>query len=150
SAVVVMCCRPTCSITWTLRPPAPRRAFQARSGHTRWQAPALFRLQSPATGPRMSPCRELTPPRNRMFAVAFLDIVWAAVPLVGGFYVLLLGLRLGGRRPGVTPATDVWYRRYGWMHKIAGPLLILFGVFRLLEMSEGVTDTHLAWQRFTI
>ncbi len=56
-------------------------------------------------------------------------LVISAVPLLGGLYVLLLALRVVGKRPGEDPEFDQWHQARGRTGLFFGPLLIFFGLF---------------------
>jgi hypothetical protein len=51
------------------------------------------------------------------------------IPFLGGVYATLLAFRVIGSKPGVNPKSDEWHRRWGRFMRVAGPLLVLFGVF---------------------
>jgi len=60
------------------------------------------------------------------------------VPLFGGLYATLLGFRLIGPRPGVSPKYEDLYNRRGKYLKAFGPILILFGLYSTIN---DISDT---------
>lgn len=53
--------------------------------------------------------------------------------LIGaGVFFTLYGLRVVGSKPGASPKTDEFHKKWGFYFKFAGPLLILGGIAKLL------------------
>jgi hypothetical protein len=59
-------------------------------------------------------------------------LVNAAIPFFVGIYCLLVGFRVVGSKPGVNPKYDQWHGRFGIFFKIAGPVLMVLGIFYLV------------------
>lgn len=64
-------------------------------------------------------------------------LVDAGIPLLAGLYVTLLGHRIVGKRPGESMDYDLWFERYGAKFKAFGPLIFLFGLFRIAQTLMG-------------
>ncbi len=59
------------------------------------------------------------------------QLVNAAIPFCVGIYVLLVGFRLVGSKPGVNPKFDEWHARFGTLLKVLGVCCILLSIFYL-------------------
>jgi hypothetical protein len=59
-------------------------------------------------------------------------LINAAIPFVVGVYCLLVGFRVVGSKPGANPKYDEWHAKFGIFLKVAGPVLMLLGVFYLV------------------
>lgn len=68
-------------------------------------------------------------------------LVDGAIPFFGGIYATLLGFRVLGKKPGVSPKYDEWHRRFGGLMKILGPLLVLFGLFLWISGIARIPDS---------
>ena len=55
----------------------------------------------------------------------------AAIPLVTGVVVALLGWRVLGKKPGASPALDQWHAKWGKAFRLLGPALGVFGALRI-------------------
>lgn len=66
-------------------------------------------------------------------------LVDCAIPIFAGIYCTLLGYRVVGKKPGASDKYDVWYARYGKWLKVAGPVLIVITLVRLLSALAGVS-----------
>lgn len=60
-------------------------------------------------------------------------IVDSGIPIAGGIYAKLLGLRIVGPRPGESLKYDQWHKNFGKVYKVLGPLLVLFGIFQMVS-----------------
>jgi hypothetical protein len=81
------------------------------------------------------------------------ELVEIAIPFFGGLYATLLGARVIGKKPGVSPKYDEWHDRNGGRLKVVGPLLMVVGAVLGLSGIASVTDKqnvrHPAnWQRY--
>jgi len=56
-------------------------------------------------------------------------LVEGCIPFFGGIVGTLYGYRILGKKPGQNPALDAWHAKWGWMLKVLGPLVALFGVY---------------------
>jgi hypothetical protein len=54
----------------------------------------------------------------------------AAISFCIGVFVALVGYRVVGKRPGEDARYDEWHRRWGWLFRIVGPLLMAVAVGR--------------------
>jgi hypothetical protein len=59
------------------------------------------------------------------------QLVNAAIPFCVGVYVLLVGFRFIGKKPGVDPKFDQWHARFGIVMKVIGVVCILLSIFYL-------------------
>jgi len=59
-------------------------------------------------------------------------LVEGVLVLLLGVYTILIGYRVLGKKPGEEMKYDEWYRRFGKIFKIGGPLIILFQVIRII------------------
>lgn len=59
-------------------------------------------------------------------------LVNAAIPFFVGVFVLLVGFRVVGKKPGEDPKFDEWHARSGVFLKVAGPILIVLAIIFLL------------------
>jgi hypothetical protein len=55
-------------------------------------------------------------------------LVEAVIPIGGGLYGTLLGLRVIGKKPGVDPNYDLRMNKVSGILQICGPLMIVFGI----------------------
>ncbi len=60
------------------------------------------------------------------------SLVNAAIPFFVGIFLLLVGFRVIGKKPGEDPKFDEWHARFGVFFKVAGPVLIVLAVFYLV------------------
>ena len=58
-------------------------------------------------------------------------LVDGGIPIVGGIYATLLGLRIIGKPPGESPKYDRWHERFGRTLKVLGPILVFFGISQM-------------------
>ncbi len=58
-------------------------------------------------------------------------LVEAAIPFCAGVYVLLVGFRIVGSKPGVNPKFDQWHARWGIVMKVVGFVCLLLSIFYL-------------------
>src|SRR5262245_33758855 len=79
----------------------------------------------------------------------FARLVEGSIPLIGGVYGCLLGYRIVGKKPGVNLKYDEWHRRYGKLFQICGPLLILFGLSRIMCVPAGSDAPPANWQWYS-
>lgn len=54
------------------------------------------------------------------------------IPLLGGIYAYLLANGTLPRKPKDPEKMALWRRKFGPMMKIAGPILVIFGIMELL------------------
>jgi hypothetical protein len=54
------------------------------------------------------------------------------IPIIGGFYFLLLAYRFLPIKPKDPERHELWHRKFGKMMKILSPILILLGILELL------------------
>jgi hypothetical protein len=78
----------------------------------------------------------------------------AAIPLFGGIYATLLGFRLVGKKPGVSPKFDEWHDRRGALLRGLGPFLVLFSLWRGISGWERLTHASASigpanWKRYS-
>jgi hypothetical protein len=59
-------------------------------------------------------------------------LVDAGIPLLGGIYATLLGFRVIGKPKGEAPEVDAWHQRYASHLKILGPMVMIFGLVKLM------------------
>jgi hypothetical protein len=66
-------------------------------------------------------------------AVAVNQTIWPCVMVCVGVYVTLVGFRwISPSKPTADPQkVEEWYRQYGWLMRIGGPLIVLFALWRL-------------------
>ena len=67
-----------------------------------------------------------------MSAGMIAGLVDAALLLAGGLVATLCGFRVLGRKPGEDEKFDAWYSKWGKHLKWLGPLVIAFGIVRLI------------------
>jgi hypothetical protein len=60
------------------------------------------------------------------------SLINAAIPFFVGVYLVLVGFRLVGKKPGADPNFDEWHARFGLFLKIAGPVLMVLAVFYII------------------
>jgi hypothetical protein len=82
------------------------------------------------------------------------QLVNGAIPFFGGIYVILLGFRVVGKKPGASLRYDEWHNRFGGTLKVCGPVIVLFGLFLWITgiarvSSASGTITTATWQRYT-
>ena len=54
------------------------------------------------------------------------------IPLLGGVYGYLLANGTLPRKPREPEKMDLWRRKFGRMMKVISPILVVFGILRLL------------------
>jgi hypothetical protein len=54
------------------------------------------------------------------------------IPLLGGIYGYLLANGTLPRKPKEPEKMELWRRKFGKMMKIIAPILVIFGIIRLL------------------
>jgi hypothetical protein len=72
-------------------------------------------------------------------------LVDAAIPILGGVYLTLLGMRVVGKRPGASEKYDAWHARYGSGMTAMGVILILMTLARVGATASG--PPALSWAR---
>jgi hypothetical protein len=56
------------------------------------------------------------------------------IPILGGIYGLLLAQGVLPRNPSDPERMALWRRKFGGMMRVAGPLVILFGIAQLFGL----------------
>jgi hypothetical protein len=64
------------------------------------------------------------------------SLINAAIPFFVGVFVLLVGFRFVGKKPGEDPKFDEWHAKFGVFLKIAGPVLMILAVFYVILDSQ--------------
>lgn len=59
-------------------------------------------------------------------------LVNAAIPFFVGIYVLLVGFRVVGKKPGVDPKFDEFHERFGTLFKVLGVACLVLSVVYLI------------------
>jgi len=54
------------------------------------------------------------------------------IPIAGGIYGLLMAYRIIPKNPKDPEKMELWHRKFGKMMKILCPLVILWGIVKLL------------------
>lgn len=54
------------------------------------------------------------------------------IPILGGIFILLIVYRVVPRKPKDPEKMELWHRKFDKMMKVLGPLLIGFGLLKLL------------------
>ena len=57
--------------------------------------------------------------------------------IVGGIYGMLMAFRIIPRNPKDPEKYELWYEKFGLILKICSPIVILFGIYRLLPIFFG-------------
>ncbi len=65
------------------------------------------------------------------------DLVKASLPLLAGVCATLGWVHSTLRKPGVKPQVDEYWKKYGVLHKVGGPVLILVGLIQVLRVLYG-------------
>jgi hypothetical protein len=59
------------------------------------------------------------------------SLVDGLIPIAGGVMCSLYGFRVLGKAPGADARFDAWYQRYGKLLRVLGPVVVVFGLWRL-------------------
>jgi len=58
------------------------------------------------------------------------------IPLLGGIYGLLIAFRILPRNPKDPEKMELWHKKFGKMMKILCPIIIIFGIVKLLNIDN--------------
>ena len=69
-------------------------------------------------------------------AIRLGNVVGGAMPIVGGFYCILMAKGIVPRNPKDPERMALWRRKFGKLMMILGPIIILGGILQILGLLD--------------